>query len=69
MITERFTKSMTTDELSTYLCEAGLEDRLTKVEFDEIMKELISRGLHPEALAVLSGFGRPEWRTGQIQFQ
>jgi hypothetical protein len=69
MITERFTKSMTTDELSTYLCEAGLDDRLSKVEFDEIMKELISRGLQPEALAVLSSFGRPEWRTGQIQFQ
>jgi hypothetical protein len=69
MIAERFTKSMTTDELSTYLCEAGLDNRLSKVEYEEIMVELASRGLPPEALAVLSTFGRPEWRTGQIQFK
>jgi hypothetical protein len=68
MITERFTKTMATDELSTYLCEAGQDDRLSKVEFDEIMKELASRGLHLEALEVLSTFGKPEWQTGQIQF-
>jgi hypothetical protein len=37
MRNERFTKSMSTDELSTYLCEGGLDDRLSKVEFDEIM--------------------------------
>ncbi|MEY4530363.1 MAG: hypothetical protein RLZZ156_1084 [Deinococcota bacterium] len=69
MIAERFSKTMSTDELSLYLCEAGLDGYLSKSEFEQIMAELKTRGLDAESLAVLSSFGQPEWRKGQIRFR
>jgi hypothetical protein len=69
MIAQRHTKTMSTDELSTYLCEAGLNGDLSKADYEEIMAELSARELNAETLAVLSTFGRPEWRAGQVQFK
>jgi hypothetical protein len=68
MIAERDIKSLTTDEITNYLCEAGFGGYLTKSEYLEIMEELEARKLQPEVLADLATFGKPEWYKHRFQF-
>jgi hypothetical protein len=67
MIAKRDVKLLSIDEITNYLCDAGLDGYLTKTEFQEIMAELERRELHPEVLAGLMGFGKPEWYKGKLQ--
>jgi hypothetical protein len=67
MIAKRDVKLLSIDEITNYLCDAGLDGYLTKTEFQEIMAELERRELHPEVLAGLMGFGKPEWYKDRLQ--
>jgi hypothetical protein len=67
MIAKRDVKLLSIDEITNYLCDAGLDGYLTKTEFQEIMTELEHRELHPEVLAGLMGFGKPEWYEDKLQ--
>jgi hypothetical protein len=68
MIAQRDIKSLSTDEITNYLCEAGFTGSLTKAEYLEIMAELEARALQPEVLADLATFGKPEWYKHKFQF-
>jgi hypothetical protein len=67
MIAKRDVKLLSIDEITNYLCDAGLDGYLTKTEFQEIMAELEHRELHPEVLAGLMVFGKPEWYKDKLQ--
>jgi hypothetical protein len=67
VIAEREIKNLSLDEITRYLCDAGLDGYLTKAEYQEIITELERRELHPEVLAGLMVFGKPEWYKDQIQ--
>jgi hypothetical protein len=66
MIVQRDVQKLTVDEMTNYLCDAGLGGYLTRSEFEEIMDELTTRGLHPETLASLMTFGQPEWYKSRL---
>ncbi len=68
MIAQREIKSLSTDEITNYLCEAGFGGYLTKPEYLEIMTELEARKVQPEVLADLATFGQPEWYKHKFQF-
>jgi hypothetical protein len=68
MIDQRDIKSLSTDEITNYLCEAGFGGYLTKSEYLEIMEELEARALQPEVLADLATFGKPEWYKHKFGF-
>lgn len=67
MIAERDVKLLSIDEITSYLCDAGLDGYLTKAEYQEIIAELERRELHPEVLAGLMVFGKPEWYKDKLQ--
>jgi hypothetical protein len=68
MIAEHDIKSLSTDEITNYLCEAGFGGYLTKSEYLEITTKLEARAVQPEVLADLATFGKPEWYKPKFQF-
>jgi hypothetical protein len=67
MIAERNFKLLSTAQISSYLLETSLNGDLKKSEYDEIMAELKTRDISPEALANLVVLGEPEWYAGRFQ--
>lgn len=67
MISERNFKLLSTAEISSYLLEISLNCDLQKSEYDEIMAELETRDIHPEALASLVVLGEPEWYSDRLR--
>jgi hypothetical protein len=67
MIAERNFKLLSTAQISSYLLETSLNGDLQKSEYDEIMAELKTRDIHPEALASLVVLGDPEWYSDRLR--
>jgi hypothetical protein len=62
MIATREFEKLDTNTIADYMDDARFRGSLTESEFDQIISILLNRDLHPEALALYLGFGKPEWR-------